>query len=252
MDKQGYTVFELLAVIAILGLLFSIGVVSYNRIIRKSNETVYEAYRDGMHEAVITYVMEHPIANGTNEATITLSELIADKKIDYINNPKDKNDKCLGSYVTVKRNDIDGVVNYEYNVCLVCNDYAGEKREEKNCKWQYKETLTVLAAWQPCDPAPTNPSEGDTYCIKKENTIVYSNLECCSACHSVPDGSGGFIEECPCTHSYDRYNTIEECEEKIASGCSGTCDEQNITSNEVYEYKCETQQISGVCKTYSN
>lgn len=135
MNKHGYTMVELLAVIAIIGLLFTIGVISYSSLINKSNNTVYESYIDAMHEAVITYVMENPIKD---KDTITLSQLISDNKIDYINNPKDSNNKCSNSYIDVNRKDINGVISYEYKVCLICNDNNEEIDQnvttDNNCK----------------------------------------------------------------------------------------------------------------------
>ena len=134
MNKYGYTMVELLAVIAIIRLIFTIGVISYSSLINKSNNTVYEKYRDSMHEAAMTYIMEHPI----NNDTINLSELILSNRNDYINNPKDNNDRCEKSYINVIRNDINGVINYEYTVCLVCNDYNDETYQNgitgNNCK----------------------------------------------------------------------------------------------------------------------
>lgn len=122
MNKYGYTMVELLAVIAIIGLLFTIATISYTSLIRKSNNTVYENYIYSIHEAVQTYIIDNPVENGKNE-TISLNTLISNNKIGYINNPNDNNDKCLSSYVIAKRNDKDGVINYEYDVYLICNDY---------------------------------------------------------------------------------------------------------------------------------
>ena len=140
MNKSGYTMVELLAVIAIIGLLFTIATVSYSSLINKSNNTVYESYRDSMHMAIQTYVIDNPIKDISEEkdATITLQELINKKKIDYINNPKDSNDKCLNSYVDIDRKDINEVINYKYKVCLICDSYNDETyhngQTDNNCK----------------------------------------------------------------------------------------------------------------------
>ena len=137
MNKNGYTMVELLAVIAIIGLIFTIGIVSYSSLINRSNEAVYESYIDGMHEAAITYVMDNPLSDKSSKK-ITINELINSGKIDYINNPKDSNDKCSNSYIDVNRKDINGVISYEYKVCLICNDYNEETNQngttDSNCK----------------------------------------------------------------------------------------------------------------------
>ena len=128
MNKKGYTIIELLAVIAIIGLLFTIAIISYSGLINKANETVYKNYINSMHEAAITYFTDNVLIS--NE-TIYLNDLIAQNKIEEINNPKNNSDKCTStnrandSYIVATRNDENGVISIEYSVYLKCIDYSG-------------------------------------------------------------------------------------------------------------------------------
>ena len=138
MNKKGYTVIELLAVITIIGLLFSIAIVAYSGFIDKANNKVYETYIDSLHEAAVIYFTKNAsnlpfngqtkyFKNSCNNETdcIPFSAL----KIENIKNPKKESDKCLDSTITATRNDISGNISINYKVKLICNDsnYTGEK-----------------------------------------------------------------------------------------------------------------------------
>ena len=125
MNKKGYTLIELLAVITIIALLTSVAVISYSYFINKANESAYENYIDSMHEASVMYFSKDTSRLPRNNETMLLS--LSDLNIGSINNPKDENDKCLNSYIEAKRNDVDGVISIEYHVYLICNDYTNDK-----------------------------------------------------------------------------------------------------------------------------
>ena len=247
MNKSGYTMVELLAVIAIIGLLFTIATVSYSSLINKSNNTVYESYRDSMHMAIQTYVIDNPIKDISEEkdATITLQELINKKKIDYINNPKDSNDKCDNSYIDINRNDVDGVVNYEYKVCLICNDYNEETFKDKSCEWKYMGDKVSNISNTECGVVPNNPNEGDKYCKEKIDIIQYGG-----SFHCI-DYSG---RQATVPAWYD---TLSECQNAVPRGCDRrvTLRECNINIHDyysIYQYTCTTTINGSNCKTYSN
>ena len=117
MNKNGYTMIELLAVITIIGLIFTIAIVSYTSLIDKANNTVYESYINNMHEAAINYFSDNLLLT---EKKLMLSDLISSNRIAPINNPKNDSDKCLNSYIDATRNDENGVISIEYKVCLIC------------------------------------------------------------------------------------------------------------------------------------
>ena len=130
MNKKGYTLIELLAVIVIISLLGGIAVISYSSYQQNTAERVFKTYMDSMHEATIMYFLENtsqvPTSNNPSK-TIYLSDL----KIEPIKNPYDINDKCLtntngNSYVEtsyIDKSNNKGISGIKYKVCLICNKY---------------------------------------------------------------------------------------------------------------------------------
>ena len=119
MNNKGFSLIELLAVIAIIGIIAAIATISYNSFIKTSKDKVFENYMDSMHEGIIMLYSKNPSLIPTSTKRVSLSEL----ELEAINNPMDLDDKCLSSYIDVTRNDLNGVINLHYNVCLVCNNY---------------------------------------------------------------------------------------------------------------------------------
>lgn len=123
MNKNGYTLVELLTVIVIIGVLSTLAVISYSYVIRSSSNRVFESYIDTMHAEAVIYYTKNSIdayrLSTTTPTRLSLNTL----KVAEINNPVDKTDKCLNSYVDVTRNNNSSMISLTYNVCLKCNDY---------------------------------------------------------------------------------------------------------------------------------
>ncbi len=136
MNKKGYTLVELIAVITIVALLASVAIISYTYFINKANESAYDNYIDSLHEAAIMYFSKDssnlPINNEsvyfcTNNCPKNNYIPISELNINNIYNPKDDNDKCLDSYIIATRNDSDSVISINYHIFLKCNDYKNDK-----------------------------------------------------------------------------------------------------------------------------
>ena len=123
MNKDGFTLVELLCAFVIIALLAGIGVVSYTSIMNSASNSSFERYRDSMHAEAINYVSKNynAITWNNNTARITLNQL----NMVSINNPKDATDLCTTSYVDVtrNRNSSSNVLSITYNVCLKCKDF---------------------------------------------------------------------------------------------------------------------------------
>ena len=123
MNKRAFTLIELLAVIVIIALLVGIGTVAYSSIADQASNKSFQSYRDTMHAEAVHYMSNNynSVVWTNNSVTLTLSDL----KIDPINNPKNKNDLCQESNVTItrSRHSVSGVLSMSYNVCLRCNDF---------------------------------------------------------------------------------------------------------------------------------
>ena len=122
MNKKGFSLIELLAVITILAIIMGVAAIAYTAYINKARDKVFETYMDDMHEASVMYFISNTLVNNGSRR-LSLSDL----NIATINNPKNETDKCLNSYVDAKREDKNGVIFFTYKVCLICDDYS-------NCK----------------------------------------------------------------------------------------------------------------------
>ena len=127
MNRKGYTLVELLAVIVIIGLIIGIAVISYSSYQQSTAERVFETYMDSMHEATIMYFLEHTDEMPTSTNT-SKKILLQNLPIDKFNNPFKQGDYCVNdnSYVTATWQDSTnnkGMSGIKYSVCLYCNQY---------------------------------------------------------------------------------------------------------------------------------
>ena len=129
MNRNGFTLVELLATIVIIALLSGIATVAYTALIGQGADTVFKSYEDTMHaEAAYKLTMHYDEVTFTSgKARLSLDDL----KVDPINNPKNSNDKCLSSYVDVTKSQVGNVTSIHYTVCLICNDYNADG---SNCR----------------------------------------------------------------------------------------------------------------------
>ena len=127
-NKQGFTLVELLATIVVLGLIAGIATVAYTGIVNDSATRVFESYEDTMHaEAVYRLTNFYSDVNFVNNKAVLYLD---DLQIEPINNPKDPTDKCSSSYVEVTRtrNNANKVLSMTYKVCLKCRDYESKTK----------------------------------------------------------------------------------------------------------------------------
>jgi len=145
-NKKGFSLIELLAVIVLLGVIGTIAVVAYNSYYDKSQVKVYQNYEEGMQEAAMEYIIDTgDMPTATRKLRLTLKYLVGDEKynekyaipayLTRFKSPRGSSDTCLDqSYVEVsqkpKQETTDGKIDYnkslEYKVCLVCNEYKSE------------------------------------------------------------------------------------------------------------------------------
>ncbi len=246
MNRKGYTILELLAVIAIIGLIFTIGTISYSSLIRGANNRVFESYADSMHEAAIMYFSDNPLQNGSKE-TVMLTDLIDNNRISKINNPKKSNDICPNSYIEANRYDLDGTISIEYDVCLICDDYSN-KTGEITCDWEAIQTNTYEKKTCWSSPKPSNPNELDTYITCSGGYHEHYTFTCSDGTIKEYDGkvdayypSDGQCYE-PSVNTLGRalcYGT------PASSSCEYVLDSAIVET--IYQYRC-----SSSCKRYIN
>lgn len=139
MNKRGFTLVELLASIVILGILSTVAVISYRNSISNAEMTVFETYEKSLRSAADEYYMNilkssnieeiKKVPKNNTTSTLKISTLINNGYIDYIANPITPEDKCTDTSIYVTRHDEGSNISFEYQVCLLCDDYISEDCE---------------------------------------------------------------------------------------------------------------------------
>lgn len=147
LNKKGYSLVELMATVAILGILSGIAVMAISAYTEKTRKKVYENFEKQMKDATVNYYTYHlgdiP-TSGT--ATVQTTTLVNESFLDEMVDPADNSKKCSGK-VIVKNNsnttsgDINNNNSYNYDangniitsntknidlsytVCLKCSKY---------------------------------------------------------------------------------------------------------------------------------
>lgn len=147
LNKKGFTLVELLAVVAILGILSGFAVMAVTSYKERSRKKLYENYEKQMKDATINYFTSNldKIPASGSSVNITTDTLISSSLLDSMTDPLNSNKKCSG-YVKAKNNsNISGNNSYNasqgydangniissntsnldltYKVCLHCQQY---------------------------------------------------------------------------------------------------------------------------------
>lgn len=124
-NKKGFTLTEILAVIAILGVILAIAVPSYNSLSKKFEKAYYEKLEGSVLAAAKSYYKENAESRPAEllySNVVTFSELKKNKNIDDIKGYKSGSD-LKGRIIIVKK-----VEGYDYKMCyLVSNNKEAEK-----------------------------------------------------------------------------------------------------------------------------
>lgn len=123
-NKKGFTLTEILAVIAILGVILAIAVPSYNSLSKKFEKAYYEKLEGSVLAAAKSYYKENAESRPAEllySSVVTFSELIDNKNIDDIKGYK-SNSNLKGRIIIVKRRN-----DYDYKMC-----YLAPNTDEKN------------------------------------------------------------------------------------------------------------------------
>lgn len=113
-NNKGFSLVELLAVIAILGILSGLAIMGYTRYIESSEKKALKIFKDSVISATDNYMFDHP---GTS--SVTIQELIDG---DYLEKPDNKlfKDEYRGKVNVKEIGDDSALSKYEYtiNMCI--------------------------------------------------------------------------------------------------------------------------------------
>lgn len=123
-NKKGFTLTEILAVIAILGVILAIAVPSYNSLSKKFEKAYYEKLEGSVLAAAKSYYKENAESRPAEllySSVVTFSKLKENKNIDDIKGYKLVGD-LKGRIIIVKK-----VEGYDYKMCYLAPNTEDEK-----------------------------------------------------------------------------------------------------------------------------
>lgn len=126
-NKKGFTLTEILAVIAILGVILAIAVPSYNSLSKKFEKAYYEKLEGSVLAAAKSYYKENAESRPAEllySSVVTFSELKTSKNIDDIKGYKSNID-LKGRIIIVKK-----VEGYDYKMCYLDSDKNSDNNKE--------------------------------------------------------------------------------------------------------------------------
>ena len=123
MNNKGFTLVEMLAVVAILGMLTTLAAIAYSKYIDKTKDDAYKILAESAANAAEEYNMVH---FGTT--TVTLETLVEDQFLESVTDPNDKSKKCTGSVKITHKTNNTGLDTEYFDVVLLC-----PKHKNKYC-----------------------------------------------------------------------------------------------------------------------
>lgn len=134
MEKNGFTLVELLSVIVVIAILIGVASISFNSLIESQKQEVYKNYEQTLKSNARHYLIDNTnlIPSVGSSYKLEMNTLVTEKIMEKVKDPKGGN--CDSSYVLITRkpnissNDEDISNNYdiEYKVCLICTNYKSE------------------------------------------------------------------------------------------------------------------------------
>ena len=120
-NNKGFTLVEILAAVAILGILSGIAIAAYSRYIAKSRNEALKVLADSSAEAAEEYFMDH-----LGETEVTFAKLVDDQYLESARDPLDNSKNCKGKVevnTTTSSGKLD-VSSYKVTMCCIDNNYT--------------------------------------------------------------------------------------------------------------------------------
>ena len=148
LNKKGFTLVELLATIAIIGILSGIAIMAVTKYQQNARKELYSNYEKNLKSAATNYYTIHTgdIPASSESVTLDLNKLMEENLIESLSDPMDNSKKC-DAYVTFTNNGNTGTgdqssdmsqgldengnitksniknLDLKYKVCLQCQYY---------------------------------------------------------------------------------------------------------------------------------
>ena len=99
-NKNGFTMLELLAVIIILGILMGLAYMGVSRYLNQARSTTYEDFEKNITSGVTNYLIDHSgqIPNEGESLVVDVAKLVCEGYIDDLQDPRDSSKTCNLEY----------------------------------------------------------------------------------------------------------------------------------------------------------
>ena len=147
LNKKGFTLVEVLATIAIVGILSGLVVMAVTKYQIKTRNKVYENYLKQLREASVNYYTVNTGSIPSNSTNLSFDTLLSENLIETLTDPADNSKTCTA---TITVTNVNGIVpggqssdmgqgldengniiesntkniSLKYNICLTCSDYS--------------------------------------------------------------------------------------------------------------------------------
>ncbi len=174
-NKNGFTLIEILAVIVIMGILSGLGIVSVRAILNKANEKYYESQKKSMLMATKSYVQDNrnSLPKSIGETKIIYLYNLQKKK--YIGEVLDRhNNSCSSdkteddSYVKITKT---SKTEYSYYVYLACGDVDSSVERTVTVVVSKDDNLSKAKITVTCE-GNDNAVASYSYSIYKGNKLI--------------------------------------------------------------------------------